>query len=61
MRPDDDKTKGYRFEVKIGKAGVALADQVKSFDRRARGARRKGRAAAAELEDVRVRVRALVR
>lgn len=55
------KAKGYRFEVPIGSnAGVALADQVKSFDWRARGARKKGKASATEVDAVRTRVRALV-
>ncbi len=59
--PLTTKAKGYRFEVPIGRDGsIALADQVKSFDWRSRGARRKGRASAAELEAVRGRVRALV-
>jgi mRNA interferase MazF len=58
--PLTTKAKGYRFEVPIGAAGVALADQVKSLDWSARGARRKGRASPDELEAVRSRVRALV-
>jgi mRNA interferase MazF len=58
--PMTTKAKGYRFEVRLGDSGVALADQVKSFDWRMRGARRKGRATKAELEAVRARVRALV-
>jgi mRNA interferase MazF len=54
--------KGYRFEVPISgkRAGVALADQVKSFDWRARQARRQGSASPVELEAVRARVRVLV-
>jgi len=58
--PMTTKAKGYRFEVAIGTSGVALADQVKSFDWRARGARRKGRASSAELDAVRERARALI-
>jgi mRNA interferase MazF len=58
--PLTTKPKGYRFEVAIGTAGVALADQVKSLDWRARGARKKDQASPDELEAVRVRVRALV-
>jgi mRNA interferase MazF len=59
--PLTTRSKGYRFEVPMGPGeGVALADQVQSFDWRARGARRKGRANGAELEAVRQRVRALV-
>lgn len=58
--PMTTKAKGYRFEVTIGDKGVALADQVKSFDWRARGARRKGRASASDLNAVRVRAKALI-
>jgi mRNA interferase MazF len=59
--PMTTKAKGFRFEVGIGSGdGIALADQVKSFDWRARNARRKGRATAEELQAVRARVRALV-
>jgi mRNA interferase MazF len=60
--PITSKIKGYRFEVAItgAPASVALADQVKSFDWRARGARRKGRAAEQELQAVRERARALI-
>lgn len=58
--PMTSKVKGYRFEVAIGASGVALADQVKSFDWRARGARRKGRASGPELNAVRERARALI-
>lgn len=58
--PLTTKPKGYRFEVALAAGGVALADQLKSFDWRARNARRKGRASADELEAVRARVRALV-
>jgi mRNA interferase MazF len=55
------KPKGNRFEVPVGNEGaVALADQVKSFDWRARGARKKGGASAEELEAVRARARALL-
>ena len=60
--PMTTRSKGYRFEVPIAgrRGGVALADQVKSFDWRARSATRKARATEAELEAVRVRARALV-
>jgi len=56
------RAKGYRFEVPIAgkRSSVALADQVKSIDWRARCAAKKGRAGDAELEEVRARVRALV-
>lgn len=60
--PMTTRTKGYRFEVAIAgkRGGVALADQVKSFDWRARRASKKARASEAELEAVRVRARVLV-
>ena len=54
--------KNYPFEVLIAGAGpsVVLADQVKSLDWRKRRAKRKGRVSAAELEEVRAKVRALI-
>jgi mRNA interferase MazF len=59
--PMTTKAKGLRFEVAIGSGdGIALSDQVKSFDWRARNAKRKGRATADELDAVRKRVRALI-
>ena len=56
------RIKGYPFEVAIaGKPdSVVLADQVKSLDWRARRATRKGRVSAAELEEVRGKLRALM-
>jgi mRNA interferase MazF len=46
--PITSRVKGYPFEVKLdpdaGVRGVVLADQVKSLDWRARGAKRKGKA-----------------
>jgi mRNA interferase MazF len=60
--PMTTRSRGYRFEVPIAgkRGGVALADQVKSFDWRARKASRKGRATEEELEAVRVRARLLI-
>jgi mRNA interferase MazF len=60
--PTTTKVKGYPFEVALSGevASVALADQVKSFDWRARRATRKGRATAAELADIRAKLRALI-
>lgn len=60
--PMTTRMKGYRFEVPIAgkRGGVALADQVKSFDWRARRATKKGKATAAELEEIRAKSRALV-
>lgn len=47
--PITSREKGYPFEVKLdpraGVSGVALADQIKSLDWRARQAKRKGKAA----------------
>jgi mRNA interferase MazF len=54
--------KGYPFEVKLAgaRASVALADQIKSFDWRARKARKKGSVSAMELTQIRMRARALI-
>jgi mRNA interferase MazF len=53
---------GNPFEVRIAGASpsAVLADQVKSLDWRKRGARRKGMISAAELADVRAKIRALI-
>ena len=60
--PLTTRIKGYPFEVTIaGKPdSVVLADQVKSLDWRARRATHKGRVSAAELEEVRAKLRALI-
>ena len=60
--PLTTQVKGYPFEVavKSGRGSVALADQVKCVDWRARDARRKGKASAAELEEIRTKLRALI-
>jgi mRNA interferase MazF len=60
--PLTTRIKGYPFEVAVrsGKSAVALADQVKCLDWRARKAAKKGRASAAELEEIRAKLRALV-
>jgi mRNA interferase MazF len=54
--------KNYPFEVAVGdaKAGVVLADQVKSLDWRKRGAARKGKISADELAEVRAKIMALI-
>jgi len=54
--------KNYPFEVVIAgtPASAVLADQVKSLDWRQRRASRKGTASAAELADVRAKIRALI-
>ncbi len=60
--PLTTRSKGYRFEVPIAGrlGGVALSDQLKSFDWRARRATRKGSTSQTELEAVRTRVRHLI-
>mgnify|MGYP000005734234 CR=1 FL=1 len=60
--PMTTRAKGYRFEVPLAgkRDGVALADQVKSFDWRVRRATKKGRISEAELEAVRIRARRLI-
>lgn len=60
--PMTTRIKNYPFEVLIAGAGpsVVLADQVKSLDWRKRRAKRKGRVSAAEWEEVRAKVRALI-
>jgi mRNA interferase MazF len=60
--PLTTRVKGYPFEVavKSGKGSVALADQVKCLDWRARDATRKGKASPSELEEIRAKLRALV-
>lgn len=59
--PLTTRVKGYPFEVAVkgSRGGVALADQVKSLDWRARKAVRKGKASAAELEEIRAKLRVL--
>jgi mRNA interferase MazF len=65
--PMTTSVKGDPFEVPIASGrpdaawGVALADQVKSLDWRARQAKRKRRATEAELTTVRARAMALIR
>ncbi len=60
--PMTTRIKGYPFEVAVAGTpdGVVLADQVKSLDWRARKAALKGRVSAAELGEVRAKLRALV-
>lgn len=54
--------KGYPFEVAISRPrrNVALADQIKSLDWRARRAVKKGTATAEELDAVRIRAKVLI-
>lgn len=61
--PMTKRATGYPFEVAISgnRDSVALADQIKSFDWRARRARRKGTVSAAELAELRGKAIALLR
>lgn len=60
--PVTTRVKGYPFEVPIkgSRDSVALIDHVKSIDWRERGATKKGKASAQELEEIRAMLRALV-
>ena len=61
--PITTQIKNYPFEVRLSgtKPSVALADQIKSLDWKARHATRKGRASAAELDEIRQKAIALLR
>jgi len=60
--PVTTRIKGYPFEVRIAgePPSVALADQVKNLDWRARRATRKARATAAELAEARLKARTVI-
>ncbi|MCL6706123.1 endoribonuclease MazF [Pseudomonas sp. R2.Fl] len=60
--PMTTKVKNYPFEVVLSSAkfGVALADQVKSLDWRARKASLKGKVSPAELTEIRAKACALI-
>ncbi len=60
--PMTTQIKNYPFEVVISadNPSAVLADQVKSLDWRKRRARRKGAISAAELTEVRAKIRALI-
>lgn len=60
--PLTTRVKGYPFEVAVAgdPASVALADQVKCLDLRARSATRKGAASAADLAAVKGRLGMLI-
>jgi mRNA interferase MazF len=60
--PMSSKIKGYVFEVVVTTKppSVILADQVKSLDWRARGAKHQSRVNAATLADVQAKIRALL-
>ena len=60
--PMTTQIKGYPFEVPVDgdRPGVALSDQVKSLDWRARGAKFKGRVSDQELAQIRGKAVALL-
>lgn len=60
--PLTTQIKNYPFEVVIAgqRPSAVLADQIKSLNWRKRRARRKGMVSAAELADVRAKIRALI-
>jgi mRNA interferase MazF len=60
--PMTTQIKNYSFEVLIAgpSPSAVLADQIKSLGWRKRRARRKGSVSAAELADVRAKIRALI-
>jgi mRNA interferase MazF len=60
--PMTTQIKSYPFEVVVAgdSPSVVLADQVKSVDWRKRRAKRKGAISAAELAEVRAKIRALI-
>jgi len=62
--PMTNQVKGYPFEVAMkgvrGVSGVALADQVKSLDWRARHAEKKGQVTKAVLAEALAKARALL-
>src|SRR6267154_6011253 len=60
--PMTTQIKNYPFEVLIAGSSpsAVLADQVKSLDWRKRRAKRKGTISAAELAEVRAKIRALI-
>jgi mRNA interferase MazF len=60
--PLTTRLKSYPFKVQLAgdPPSVVLADQVRSFDWRAWKAVRKGKASAAELGEVRAKIRALI-
>jgi mRNA interferase MazF len=61
--PVTSQVKGYPFEVVLsgaGASGVALADQIKSLDWQSREAGKKGRATAAEMAEIKAKIKALL-
>lgn len=60
--PITTQIKDYPFEVRLSGSpdSVALADQIKSLDWKARKAKRKGKATPSELAEVRGKIIALI-
>ena len=61
--PITSQLKAYPFEVVLsggGATGAALADQVKSLDWKTRRAERKGQATAAEMAEIKAKLKALL-
>lgn len=60
--PTTTKIKNYPFEVKLSghPPSVALADQVRSFDWRARNAQKRGKATPLEVAEIRAKLHALI-
>jgi mRNA interferase MazF len=60
--PMTTKVKGYVFEVLVDTSprSVALVDQIKSLDWRARGAQRKGQASHTTVAEARAKLKALL-
>ncbi|MBW6495521.1 MAG: endoribonuclease MazF [Burkholderiaceae bacterium] len=62
--PITKQIKGYPFEVLLtgsGATGAALADQIKSLDWKVRQAESKGRATPVEINDIKAKIRALLK
>lgn len=59
--PLTNQVKGYPFEVPVEVFGVALADQIKSLDWRARNAKKKARAPKRVFAEVIAKTNALLR
>jgi len=61
--PVTNQAKGYPFEVALSDkkvTGVALSDQVKSLDWKARNATKKGSTTQAEMREIRAKLKVLV-
>jgi mRNA interferase MazF len=62
--PITNQVKGYPFEVVLagaGATGAALVDQLKILDWQARQAERKGKATIAEIAEIRVKIKLLLK